>query len=181
MSNSSSDVKSSKPAFSYARAAQGSNVPTPTAMSPQPNGKQASTTDDKSAASNTIVVKGADEKLPESASAAQASTNHKSQSSISSAAGNQASWAQKGSGVHMPPRTGPASGNASNPVQFGNFVDEANAAKENSPVISKASTPAASGGTAPPAAIMGKDVPQFGSVPATTTAADIVSSAWPHA
>lgn len=176
MNNSSNDVKPAK-ALNYARAAQGSSTSTPTAGSPQLNGKPAQVSSETDVNSNGLVPE--DEKPADISKGSQnAPPTHSSRSSISSAAGSQPAWANKGPGVHMPPRvnSNTSNNNPSTPVQFGNFANPANTPAQKSPTMTKA-TPVASGGTAPPSAIQGKDVPQFGSIPSNNNAlVDNVSS-----
>lgn len=177
MSNSSNDVKPSKAAFSYARAAQGSNVPTPTAVSPQLSSQPTSTVvNDEATTSNGVT---SDKKpKPETTTTPAvpvfqaAAPTHSSRSSISSAAGSQTAWLNKGPGVHMPARQPSHVGATAttSSVQFGNFTDShPKPTPRKSPSVTTA-VPAASGGTAPPAAMQGKEVPQFGSIPSNAPA-----------
>ena len=130
MSNPTNEApKTQKPVFSYARAAQGSGAPTPTANSPVLNGRPASVEakNGQSITNGGIATSGASEKKNESTT----QPSHSSKSSISSISGAQSAWNNKAGGVHMPARGGlavagnvpVATSNAS--VTFGNFANPA--------------------------------------------------------
>ena len=181
MSNSDA-VKAQKPAFSYARAAQGSNVPTSTASSPALNGRANSNGSVNGPQGNGIDNKVAEAATSTTNSAPSTTANtpivppsqqptHSSRSSVSSAAGMQPAWTNKGAGVHMPHLAGSQSGtvqrSATNTpaVMFGNFDKSESDVplSEQATPVSKKTAPVASGGAAPPA-IQVKEPPQFGSM-----------------
>lgn len=193
MSNSASTDVKSKPTFSYARAAQGSSTAsTPGAMSPVLNGKPiAASSKDVSIAPNGTSASPIDKSESSLGSAApqQSRPTHSSRSSVSSAAGTQPAWVNKGPGVHMPPRTTQSAATAglsntnlsagvgAGAVQFGNF-NAANVPPQKSPAVETASLPVASGGAAPPA-LQVKEAPQFGSITPGTSLSESVSSTSP--